>query len=265
MDDEEIRKLSEGLKRSLSDSGWHPVNLDFEAQLLAIKDLLRRNRQADEDLEQRIKDLYEQAQQTTEVWRNSPYQDDRFVDETYQSFFQDAAHSMAAVGMLVPFLEAFFVASFQCVRDEVGRTKQATSEDQRTQAWESKFLDLHSQFKKRRGKRQREGFVAAIDQLARSIGLAPFFPNDYRKTLEALFQYRNKMFHLGFEWPEGECKKFQNRVEKGDWPSNWFLKHVRTEEPWIFCMSKEFIEHCLWTTDQVLDGFRTYFLEKVRS
>ena len=25
MDDEEIRKLSEGLKRSLSDSGWHPV------------------------------------------------------------------------------------------------------------------------------------------------------------------------------------------------------------------------------------------------
>ncbi len=265
MDDEEIRKLSEGLKRSLSDSGWHPVNLDLEAQLLAIKDLLRRNRQADEDLEQRIKDLYEQAQQTTEVWRNSPYQDDRFVDETYQSFFQDAAHSMAAVGMLVPFLEAFFVASFQCVRDEVGRTKQATSEDQRTQALESKFLDLHSQFKKRSGKRQREGFVAAIDQLARSIGLAPFFPNDYRKTLEALFQYRNKMFHLGFEWPEGECKKFQNRVEKGDWPSNWFLKYVRTEEPWIFCMSKEFIEHCLWTTDQVLDGFRTYFLEKVRS
>ena len=30
-------------------------------------------------------------------------------------------------------------------------------------------------------------------------------------------------------------------------------------------MSKEFIEHCLWTTDQVLDGFRTYFLEKVMS
>ena len=116
MDDEEIKQLSQGLKRSLSYSGWHPVkDLDFEAQLLAIKDLLRRNRQADEDLEQKIKDLYEQAKRTTEVWRNSPYQDDRFVDETYQSFFQDAAHSMAAVGMLAPFLEAVFVASFQWV------------------------------------------------------------------------------------------------------------------------------------------------------
>ena len=44
MDDAEIKKLSEGLKRSLIHSGWHPVkDLDFEAQLLAIKDLLRRN------------------------------------------------------------------------------------------------------------------------------------------------------------------------------------------------------------------------------
>ncbi len=35
MDDEEIIKLSEGLKRSLSDSGWHPVNLDFEATAIS--------------------------------------------------------------------------------------------------------------------------------------------------------------------------------------------------------------------------------------
>ena len=239
-------------------------DLDFEAQLLAIKDLLRRNRQSDEDLEQRIKDLYEQAQRTTELRRNSPYQDDRFVDETYQSFFQDAAHSMAAVGMLTPFLEAFFVASVQCVRDEVGWTKQASSEDQRTQAVESACSDLYSVFKKRR---KREGSVAAFDEFARSIGLARFFPNDYRKTLKALFQYRNKMFHYGFEWPEDERKKFQEKIQKkirdGKWPSNWFLKQVRTGETWIFCMSEEFIKHCLRTIEQVLDGFRTYYREKV--
>ncbi len=259
MDDKEIRKLSEGLKRSSIHSEHHLKDLDLEAQLSAIKDLLRRNRQADEDLEQKIKDLYEQAQRTTEVWRNSPYQDDRFVDETYRSFFQDAAHSMAAVGMLAPFLEAFFVASFQCVRDEVGRTKQASSEDQRTQAVESEFWDPHFVFEQQG---RRKDLVAGFDQLTHSIGLARFFPNDYRKTLEALFHYRNRMVHHGFEWPEGERKKFQNKLQDGDWPSNWFLEQVRPGETCIFCMSGEFIKHCLWTIDQMRKGFIAYFLEK---
>ncbi|MDE2664557.1 MAG: hypothetical protein OXI69_00235 [Acidobacteriota bacterium] len=60
--------------------------LDFEAQLLAIKSLIRRNQQGDEDLARKIEALYEQARRTTQV-RNSPHQDDLRVDETYQSFF----------------------------------------------------------------------------------------------------------------------------------------------------------------------------------
>ena len=37
MADEEIRKLSEGLKRSLSDSGWHPVLMSIEGMRQIVR------------------------------------------------------------------------------------------------------------------------------------------------------------------------------------------------------------------------------------
>ena len=204
-------------------------NVDVEAQLLAIKNLIRRNRKANEDSEQKIKDLYEQARRTMET-RNSPYQDDRWVDETYQSFFQDAAQSMAAVGMLVPLIESLFAIIFPSLPKETEKNKN-------------------------------EGIVKVILRLAESDGLAQFFPDDYKNVLEALFLYRNKMFHNGFIWPEKERNKFQKKIKEGGWPQSWFEETTyedslkKTETPWIFCMSAQFIEHCLRTIERVLDGY----------
>ena len=203
--------------------------LDVEAQLLAIKSLIRHNQQADEDLERKIEALYEQARRTTEV-RNSPYQDDRWVDETYQSFFQDAAHSMAAVGMLVPFIESLFTAIFP-------------------------------RLPKERKKNKHEGIAKVIPRLAESNGLSQFFPDDYKEVLDALYLYRNKMFHNGFIWPKDKRYKFQTTIKESGWPQNWFKEmsyrdyREKTETPWIFCMSAQFIEHCLRTVEKVLDGY----------
>ena len=228
----DIEKFMEGvLRHALTDRDLAHIELralDVKAQLLAIKSLICRNQQADEDLEQKIEALYEQARRTNEV-RNSPYQDDRWVDETYQSFFQDAAHSMAAVGMLVPFIESLFASIFPRLPKEKENNKQ--------------------------------GIAKAIPRLAESNGLSQYFPNDYKKVLDALYLYRNKMFHNGFIWPENERNKFQKAIKERGWPQNWFdektYKDSRktTEKPWIFCMSTEFIEHCLWTIEQVLDCY----------
>ena len=204
-------------------------DIDVEAQLLAIKNLIRCNQQAKEDLEHKIKDLCEQARRTTETG-NSPYQDDRWVDETYQSFFQHAAQSMAAVGMLVPLIESLFAIIFPSLPKEIEKNKH-------------------------------EGIVKVILRLAKSHGLAQFFPGDYKNVLEALFLYRNKMLHNGFIWPEKERNKFQKKIKEGGWPQSWFEETSykdspkKTETPWIFCMSTEFIEHCLWTVRQVVDGY----------
>ena len=138
---------------------------------------------------------------------------------------------MAAVGMISPFLEAVFTAIFPSLP---------------------------------RKKKEQGGIAAAIRQLAESNGLAQFFPEDYGKTLDALFLYRNKMFHNGFIWPERVRNNFQKTITDSGWPRNWFGETIyrdsrnKREKPWIFCVSDEFIEHCLWTIGQVLDGYRKF-------
>ncbi len=123
--------------------------------------------------------------------------------------------------MLAPFIEAIFTAIFPCLPKEK--------------------------------KKKNQGIAKAIICLSKSKKLIHFFPEDFEKTIEALFLYRNKMFHNGLIWPENERKQF--RIKKGGWPQSWFEETTDTEQPWIFYMSTEFIEHCLWTIEQVLDGY----------
>ena len=73
-----------------------------------------------------------------------------------------------------------------------------------------------------------------------------------------MFAYRNKMFHHGFEWPLNERRKFEQTIRKGEWPSNWFIKSWIGDEPWIFYLSTIFIDHCLLTIDQVIQGVGAY-------
>src|SRR5207248_2198413 len=67
--------------------------------------------------------------------------------------------------------------------------------------------------------------------------------------------YRNKMFHLGFEWPMEERLSFEKAIADSKWTGGWFVKSTSGDSPWIFYMSKEFITHCLATIDKVLDAF----------
>ena len=71
------------------------------------------------------------------------------------------------------------------------------------------------------------------------------------ETLAALFAYRNKMFHNGFEWPMKERHKFSEEIQRRGWPPEWFKKSTSGDQPWIFYMSADFIQHCLDTIDQV--------------
>ena len=167
--------VREGLCHGLTNRDWAHIELqvlDVEAQLLAIKSLICRNQQADEDLNQKIRNHRKQDQKRTGLW----------ADDVDQSFFQKAAHSMAATGMLAPFIETLFTAILPCLPKEKGKNNQ--------------------------------GIVKAITYLSKLRGLAQFFPEDYEKTLDALFLYRNKMFHNGFIWPENERNKFQKTIKE---------------------------------------------------
>ena len=255
-DERKILEWMRTYKQNWTDRDWTQREvlrgIDLEMQLLAIESLLSRNQQAEDDSEQEIADLYKQSRQAAQGAQDSG--DSRWEDRLREAFFEDIANSMAAVGLLAPFVEALFVAVFQRFKEE--GTTEPSPEDPRSQATERYFWDPHWVVHKQ-GKREKD-LVKGISQLAGSIGLEQFLPKDYRKTLEALFLYRNKTVHCGLEWPEKEREKFRDRSQAEDWPTEWFPGTYKNEALWLFSISSEFIRHCLQTIDGILDGVGAY-------
>jgi len=92
---------------------------DYDAQLFAIRGLLRLHRQADEALSNEIKAIEAFAAQASGDANEQAV--DEWVDRLHQFVFQDAAHSMSAVGMLAPFVESLFKQAFPGLRNLLDR------------------------------------------------------------------------------------------------------------------------------------------------
>lgn len=97
-------------------------------------------------------------------------------------------------------------------------------------------------------------FARGAVQLAESAGLLPLLPADFAVVADALFTYRNRIFHHGFEWPKGERLKFEKLIVDKGWPADWFGRSTSAGEPWIFYMSNALIRHSLDWLDAILEG-----------
>ena len=148
--------------------------------------------------------------------------------------------------MLAPLCESLFVAVFQTLRAKSPNINVASV---RGRAASDEFWDPHYLYGK--GGRQTD-LTQGILQLSEHAGLVARMPADLRAVLGALFAYRNKMFHHGFEWPMDERIKFQARL--GEWPVGWFKNATSGGQPWILYLSPVFVDHCLQTSENVLEG-----------
>ncbi len=222
------------------------VDFDVDGQLGAIRQLINRNRGAEAELSKEYQRIAEDPS------FNGDYVGDCLEGLAYESVFQDAAHSMAAVGMLAPFLETVFFQCFRGIGKHWLNGQNPVSGHDRWQATQTLMWDCHNVISKGRC---RTDLVRGILQLADEIGLRSKLPTDIEPILTSLFAYRNKMFHFGFEWPLEERIAFQKRIEEEKWPPAWFSRATSADEPWIFYMSDEFIDLCLEATNQVLTAF----------
>lgn len=193
---------------------------DFESHLVAIRDLLRRNRESDRATAEKIKELAKQLRASDGGdSEDERYLGDYYADESYRTAFQDAAHSMAAVGMLAPLIESLFVSIFGGLR-KLSRDKPLISnENPRIAALHDQFWNPRFEIK---SQSNRRGIVTGIRQLANAIELSKHLPPDYDKTLAALFHYRHMMFHNGFEWFSEEGTRFRQLIQSSGWPADWF-------------------------------------------
>lgn len=215
-------------------------DLNYQAHLIAIKGLLAVHKNISNNNAEEIKEIFNE-----EKW--------------YSSIYEDAAHSMAAVGMLAPFIESIFYQSFFGIKKELFSENKGHNRHQR---WEESTVDTWDCHFVWRQNHREKNLVEGILQLSDATGLKNFLPDDLAVLLKVLFAYRNKMFHFGFEWPTKERKKFWQRIQNENWPSNWITAAKHGGEPWIIYLSDDFITHCVERTEEILDGI-SYFVFKM--
>ena len=202
----------------------HGLGFDYESQLAAARRLLSQQDWAHTQLESEISQAGEFARKSS--GEANDYAVDRHIELIHDSIYQSAAHSMAAVGMLAPLIESIFRRAFQCIGEELP-TKDLVKR-----------------------------ILRVIDD--ESIGMSEYMPEKLKPTLEALFQYRNKMFHNGFEWPADERRKFDSNLSQ--WPEGWFERSTSGSEPWMFYMTTMFISHCIDIAEGILLGLIRFWL-----
>jgi len=234
-------KVGDGPELALRDHLWLlDLTLDYQAQLIAIHSLLQRNRAAERKTADAIKEVEQHAQDAADDILSQRAVDE-WVDRLHHSVFEDAAHSMAAIGMLAPFVESLFFQSFQQIGDKFAAPTQKKANRRWLLPAEKQWDCHYVADEKAISKDLSRGVLQLID----ALGLNERFPTDLRPTLEALFGYRNKMFHLGFEWPIEERMRFAQRITDEGWPKGWFRTATHDKQPWIFYVSEEFISHAL--------------------
>ncbi len=254
--------LDDGLLGVLSSKDYACVilpNLDYETQLIAIRHLLVTH----EKMVKAMDEKTEEFQRVIKKYKGSRYEFavDELSEKIGFSIYQSAAQSMSAVGMLAPFCESIFHQAFYGIYQEFySETEKLKLE--RHFRWKKSVADkwdCHYVWDKNG---RRKDLMRGILQLADATGLKHFLPSDIELVLKALFGYRNKMFHYGFEWPVEERTRFWERQQSEDWPVNWFSRATISGETWIIYLTKDFIDHCINTIGHIIETLENFVVNK---
>ncbi|MQA40672.1 hypothetical protein [Rugamonas aquatica] len=233
--------------------------VDYDAQLQAIRSLLERHQKNEKRQAEEIRQIELEIPHLSE--EQSRWASGDWSDRMHASVFADAAHSMSAIGMLAPFIETIFCEAFSVAHSYHGNETDHLPDHHRwtmdvASRWDCRYSWTEN------GKRS-QGIAAGIMQLSCATGLAEFLPADLEKTLGALFAYRNKMLHLGFEWPVPERAKFSTLIANANWPTTWFYWTTKGSEPWICYMTDDLISTCLTQIDGVLRAIGEFAVRKL--
>lgn len=228
--------------------------IDYDSQLQAIKELIRYHKDRCEiliegirEIESEIKNLHGNA---------ADHASDILVDKMYMLNYQDAAHGMAAVGMLTSFIEAIYCNAF-CEIKEILRKKniQISDNDLRGGRAQKKYWDYRFYWEDGKNKKS---LVEGILQLSKAIGLDEYMPCDICLKLNALVKYRNAIFHNGFEWSIAERTKFVKAISDNEWSENWFPCSRHDNEPWIYYIADDFVLDCISMVERIIEAIGAY-------
>ncbi|SUB02248.1 Uncharacterised protein [Pannonibacter phragmitetus] len=234
-------------------------NVEWESQLRAISLLLQRNRAARKEASEEIK------QNESELRSYNGPHHDHYVDQhvflLHETVYQDAAESMAAIGMIAPMVESILCQSLAALgrmHREKNKELPAQKRWMRANKIECKWEDLwNCQKYFNRENEIVSNFIDGFPQLADACGLEKYLPADFMVWFRAMFTYRNFMFHGGFEWSIGNRRKFTREIKEKGWQS-FFTCATSDDEPWIYYLKTETIEEMPIWVEKMLDSLGAF-------
>lgn len=226
-------------------------NIDWQSQLLAVRLLLSRNRQAGKAFSKAME--VEEAE--VKAYRG-PHHDhwvDQHVDMMHESVYRDAAESMAAIGMIAPLVESMLSQSLATLGGMYDRKNINPGNHKRWERAGGHAARWNCQFYFDSSKEAKNNVILGLPQLAAACGLDKFLSPDFMTWFEAMFTYRNFMFHGGFEWTIDRREFFEKEVEKKRWV-RFFICSTTNGRPWIYYIKNEAIDALPAMVENMLDS-----------
>ncbi len=225
--------------------------IDWQSQLLAVRLMLSRNRQAGEAFSKAI----DEDAAEIEAYKG-PHHDhwsDQHVDMLHESVYRDAAESMAAIGMIAPLVESTLGQSLAALGDMHDRKNISPGDHKRWKRAGDHTARWNCQVYFDSKKEAKSNIILGLPQLAEASGLDQFLPADFMTWFEAMFTYRNFMFHGGFEWALERREFFEKEIEKKGW-DQFFTCSKSNDRPWIYYITNEAIDALPTIVEDMLDS-----------
>ena len=188
---------------------------------------------------------------------SADYSGDYYVDLCVERHFVDAACSQTIVAAICPLFETLFSRAFSRIKKVCADNKTEFKNHKR---WtlELEPRDEHKRWSPywvfNEGDWPRRNLLEGYQNLLEAIGFETAIPklSHEAQVLAALFMYRNKSLHHGYEWPSEVCNNLKRAVEslkstvedrsngRDRWKT-WFQLHSVGEEPCLITITKQFV------------------------
>jgi hypothetical protein len=184
---------------------------------------------------------------------------DAYIEGCIEGTYAHIGYCHTAVAALAPMFEGMFAHEFMVLRlingDKVPDGEHRRCKKDAEVFWNPK---LSVNRKDELEQNVQQGSV----QILTALNLIKRFPPKFKSATEALFTYRNRSLHDGYEWPKEKRVKFKKLIDGHGW-GDWFSWARENGDPWIAYMNDEFIRECFNVAGDSVVAFEAIRMEQI--
>lgn len=171
---------------------------------------------------------------------------DEYADTCLTFVLENVACSNIAVAALAPLFESLFakaIARFREFMKGLKPTRHLRSELSDDDFWNPYVVATSTG--------QQKNVLDGFKQLMVTLGFERAICDELWRVLHALFAYRNKALHGGYEWLVDDRKALMGNIQRNHWDEWFFVQKDERGNPWLIWMTDAFIKRVFLALEQL--------------